>query len=314
MRAGHNLLDQLEPSFSSGSEPMIGPLRIPTYLRPEIGPVAIESQLSEGNLDLGTDQLPGHLSVPYEVSPSSFVSPGLSVVHSNSVGEDSAIDSQQDNGTPDFSVLLDQIPSFSSPSCCDLSDNSCEKIPLFLPSQTPNRDLPPRETLSSQTPGLRNELSSRLSASPQHSRATSHCVRPHSSSICTSALQIVHANKLEQAKSPHGHQPLHATKFMIRKPPISPWLDTYQPAKLGKRDKFGSGCDTHKTKFAKASDAQGDSEPSETPVRVQGRSEGELADRLISSRYRSEQSVPLRQRGALRLSTCRSIRLPQVLP
>ncbi len=307
MRAGQDPSNQLEPSFSSGSEPTItsGPLHLPRslYLRPEGGPDAIGSRLSEGNFDFGTNQVPRHLSGPYEVPPRSFVSPGLSVVHSHSAGADSAIDSQQYNGASDFPVLLGQFPSFSSAGCCDLSENSCAKIPLFLPSQTPDRDPSPRDTLSSQTSGLQNERTSPLSASPQHSRAVSHSDHPHASPLCTSALQNVDANNLDEAITLHDGRSLNATGFTTPKPAMSPWLNElgsddrprtpvrlnhgpprYQLAErsgsLGGRDRLGSGCATNKTKSSKrALHAQGDSGPSETPVRVQERRGGELASR-----------------------------------
>ncbi|KAI9459125.1 hypothetical protein BJY52DRAFT_1266399 [Lactarius psammicola] len=281
MRVGQDPPNQLESSFSSGSEPTTtsGPLHLPRslYLRPGGDPDAIGSKLSEGNFDFGTNQLPRHLSGPYEVPLRSFVSPGLSVVHSHSAGADSAIDSQQYNGVSDFPVLLGQLPSFSSAGYCDLSENSCAKIPLFLPSQTPNRDPSPRGTLSSQASGLRDKRTSPLD-------------QPHTSPLCTSALQNVDANKLEEAVSLHDGRSLHATRFTIAMPAMSPWINEpgsddrprtpvrlnhgpprYRSAErsgsLGRRDKLGSGCATNKTKSSKrALHAQGDSGPDETSV------------------------------------------------
>ncbi|KAH8993573.1 hypothetical protein EDB86DRAFT_3078628 [Lactarius hatsudake] len=290
-RVGQDPPDQLEPSFSSDSEPTInsGPLRLPHSLcfRPEVSLDAIGSKLSGENSDFGTNQVPRYLSAPYE-APSR--SPGSSVVHSHSVGADSA-DSQQYKGASDLPVLLGQLPSFSSASCCDISDSSCAKIPLFLPSQTPNRDLSPRVTFPTKAYSLQNELTSPLSASPQHFRAAvSHNDHLHTGPLCTSALQNVDVNNLEEAISLHDSRSLHATKFTIPKPTTSPWSNElgsddcprtptqinhwpqrYQSAErlcsLGKRDRPGSGRVTNKTEsLTNVLHAQGDSGPGETPL------------------------------------------------
>jgi hypothetical protein len=297
MRVGQDPPGQLGPSFSLSSEPTItsGPLHLP---RTEVGLDAIELKLSEGNFDFGTNQVPRHLAGPYEPS----VSPGLSVVYSHSAGADSAIDSPQYESASDFPVFLGQLPSFSSAGCCDLVDNSCAKIPLFLPSQTPNRDLSPRNTLSSQASAdLQNGRTSPLSTSLEHSRAVSHSDHSHAGPLCTSALQNFDMNNLGEAISLHDGQSLHATRFTTPKPAMSPWLNElgsddlprtparlnhgplrYQSAErsgsLRKRDRLSSGCATNETKSPKAFYARGDSGPG-TPVRVRERSGGELASR-----------------------------------
>lgn len=287
MRAGQDPPDQLESSLSSGSNTMTtsGLLHLPRslYLRPEVGPDAIGSELSKGNFDFGTNQAPRHLSGPYEATPRSFVSPGLSVVHSHSAGADSAIYSQQYKGASGLPVLLGQLSSFTSASCCDLSDDSCAKIPLFLPSQTPNHDSSPKDTR------LQDERTSSLSSSPQRSRAMSHNDQPHTGPLRTSALQNAGANILEEAISLHDDRSLHATRFTIPKPAMSPWSNELgsdnrprtsaqlnhgpprcqsaeRSGSLGKRDRLGSGCATNKTKSSKAVDARGDSGSGETPV------------------------------------------------
>ncbi|KAH9063273.1 hypothetical protein EDB87DRAFT_233614 [Lactarius vividus] len=302
-KAGQDPPDQLEPSLSSDSEPTInsGPLRLPRSLcfRPEGGLDAIGSELSGENFDVGTNQVPRQISAPYE-APSR--SPGSSVVHSHSVSADSA-DSQQYKGVSDFPVL-GQLPSPSSTGRCDISDKSCAKIPLFLPSQTPNRDLSPRITFPTQAYGLQNERTSPLSTSPQHSRAAvSHNDHLHAGPLCISALQNVDVNNLEEAISLHDGRSPHTTKFTVPKPTTSTrsdelgsddrlrtpaqlnhWPPRYQSAErlgsLGKRDRPGSGRVINKTEFStKVLDAQGDSRPGETPVRVQKWRGGELASR-----------------------------------
>lgn len=301
MRAGQDPPGQLEPSFSPGLEPTItsDPLHLhrALYLRPEVGLDAIGSKLLDGNFNFGISQTPRHLPGLYEDPPHSFVSPGLSVVHSLSAGAASAIDSPQYEGASDFPVLLGQLPSFSSAGCCDIFD---AKIPLFLPSQTPNRDLSPRNNLSLQaSAGLQNERTSPLSTSPQHSRAVSRSDHPHAGPLCTSVLQNFDANNLEEAISLHDGRSLHSTKFTTPKLTMSLWLHElgsdaprtptplnhgplrYQSAErsgsLRKRDWLGSGCATNETKSPKALHARGDSRQGEIPVRVQERSGGELA-------------------------------------
>ena len=294
MRAGQDPPDQLEPSFSPGSGPTNTPglphLPRTLYPRPEVGLHAIGSKLS--NSDFGTNQVPGHLSGPSEPS---FVSPGLPVVHSHSAGADSAILSPQYTGASDLPVFLGQLPSFSPAGCCDLFDNARAKIPLFLPSQTPNRDSSPRNTISSQaSTGVQNERKSPLSASPQHSRAVPHSDHPHPGPLRTSALKTFDANNLEEAISLRDGRSLYATRFTTPKAAMSPWLNKlgsddlrtpgqpnhgplrYQLAERSgsprKKDRLGSGCASNKTKSPKPLHTRGDSGLSETQVRVSGRS------------------------------------------
>lgn len=298
MKAGQDPSDLLEPSFSSGSGQTInsGPLHLPRslYLHPEVGPDAIGSKLS--TFDFGTSQVPRHLSGPSEVPLRSFISPGLSIGHSHSGGAGSAVDAQQYKGASDSPVLLGQLPSFSSTSCCDLSR---AKIPLFLPSQTPNRDFPPRGTLSSQASSLQKERTSPPSPRPHLSRAVSHNDYPHVGPLCTSALQNVDATNLEEAISLRDRRSFHATRFTTPKPAKSPWpielasddrprtptqLNHASPryerlGTLGKRNRLGSGCETNNTKSSEALHARGDSGPGETPVRVQEKRGVELASR-----------------------------------
>ena len=294
MKAGRESSDLLEP-FSSGSEQTIisDPLHLPgsLYLHPEASRDAIGSKPLA--FDFGTNQVPKHLSGPYEVPPRSFISPGL--LNSHSGRADSAVDAQQYKGASDFPVLLGQLPSFSSASCCDPSR---AKIPLFLPSQTPNRDLSPRGTLSSQALSLQKERTSPPSARPHLSRAVSHDDYPHVGPLCTSALQNVDANNLEAISLRDG-RPFHATRFTTPTPAYSPWpielasndrprtpgqlnhgSPPYQRSgTLGKRNRLSSGCQTNDTKSSYALHARGDSGPGETPVRVQKQRGVELASR-----------------------------------
>ncbi|KAF8270586.1 hypothetical protein EI94DRAFT_737423 [Lactarius quietus] len=279
MKAGQDLSDPFGTSFSSGSEQtMTRPLHLPRslYFHPEVGLDAIGSKLS-----FGTNQVSRHLSGPYEVSPRSFMSPRLSIVPSHSAGAESAKDAQQHEGASDFPVLLGQLPSFSSASCSDLYDISREKLPLFLPSQTPNRDMSPRDTFSSQAPSLQKERTSPPEARPHHPRIVSHNDHPHVGPLCTSALQNLDANNLEEAISLHDGRSLHATRFTTPKPTKSPWpieiasdnrprtfaSSRYQRSgSFGKGDRRGFGCTTKDTKSSKALHARSDSGLGETPV------------------------------------------------
>jgi hypothetical protein len=292
MKAGQDPSDQLEPSFLSGLEQTItsSPFHLPRslYFHPEVGLDTMGSKLLSSKF--GTNQVPGHLSGPCKGTPYSFISPGLLIGPSHSGGADSAIPTQQYMGTSDFPVLLGLLPNFSSPSCCDLSDRSRAKIPLFLPSQTPNRDLSTRDTLSSQASSLQKERTRTLSARPHRSRLASRNNYSHVGPLCGSALQNIDANNLEEAISLHDGRSFHATRFTTPKPAKSPWpielasddhrtpaqlnhgYPSYQrPGALGKRDRLGSGCATDKTTCSKDSHARGDSGPGETPVRVQER-------------------------------------------
>ena len=305
MKAGQDPSDQLEPSFSSGLEQTVnsGPFHLPRslYLQPEVGLGAIGSKPL--SFEFGTNQVSGHLSGPYKGTPYSFISPGLSIGPSYPGAADSAIPTQvtqQYMSTSDFPVLLGQLPNFSSPSCCDLSDRSHAKIPLFLPSQTPNRDLSTRDTLSSQASSLQKGQTSPLSVRPHRSRVASRNNYSHVGPLCASALQNVDATDLEEAISLHDGRSFHPTRFTTPKLAKSTWpielaSDDHsqtpaqlnlgspryqqQPGALGKRDRMGSGCATDKTTCSKDLHSRGDSGPRETPVRVQERKGVELASR-----------------------------------
>lgn len=280
MKAGQDPSVHLE-SFSSGSDQTITsePLHPPRSLdtHPEAGLEAMGSKPS--TFDLGTR----HLSGPYEVPLRPFVSPVLSIVRSHSAGADLAMDTQQYKGSSDFPALLGRSTIFSSGSCCDLSDSPRAKTPLFLPSQTPNRDFPPQDSLSSQAPGSKNERTGPLLVQ-SHSRVLPHNDYPHVSPLYTSTLQNVDANNLE-AISLHDGRSFHATSFTTPKPTKSTWpielasndcphtpaqrknnSPRYQrPGSLGKRDRLSSGCATNKTKSSWALHARGDSASGETP-------------------------------------------------
>lgn len=291
MKVGHDPSIHLESSFSSGSDQTITsdslyPLRS-LDIHPEAGLEAIGSRPSI--FELGTNEVSRHLSEPNEVPLRPFVSPVLSIVRSHSATADLAMDSQQCNEISGFPVLLGQSPGISSDSCCDLSDSPRAKIPLFLPSQTPNRDFPPQDSLSSQASSLQNERTSPLSARPHHFRVLPHNNHPHVSPLCTSALQNVDLNALE-ATSLHDGRSLHTTSFTTPKPtkfpgpiefasedrPCTPAQRNNDPPRyqrsgsLGKRDRQSSSCATNKTESSWTLHARGDSASGETPVRVQG--------------------------------------------
>lgn len=287
MKAGQDPSVHLESSYSSGSDQTItsDPLHPPRSLdiHPEAGLQAIGSKPS--TFDLGINEVSRHLSGLYEVPLRPLVSPVLSIVRSHSAGADLAMVAQQYNVISSFPVLLGQSAGLSSDSCCDLSDSPRANIPLFLPSQTPNRDFPPQDSLSSQASTLQNERTSPLSARSHHSRVLPHNDYPHVSPLCTSARKNVDANNLE-AISLHDGRSLHATSFTTPKPTKSPWPIELAsddrprtPAQrkhvsprhqrsgsLGKRDRLSSGCSTNKTKSSWTLHARGDSASGETPV------------------------------------------------
>lgn len=298
MKAGQDSSTHLESSFSSNSDQTITsdplyPLRSLDDIHPEVGLEAIGSKPSI--LELGTKEVSRHLSAPYEVPLRPFVSPVLSIVHSHSAAAHLAIDAQQCNGISGFPVLLGQSPGLSSDSCCDLSDSPRAKIPLFLPSQTPNRDFPPQDSLSSQVSSFRNERTIPLSAKPHHSIVLPHNDYPHVSPLCTSALQNADANTPE-ATSLHDCQSLRASSFTTPKltefvRPIELASDDcpctpaqrknvsprYQRSgSLGKRDGQWSSCATNKTKSSWTLHARGGSASGETPVRVRTSRIGKL--------------------------------------
>ncbi|KAI0249790.1 hypothetical protein BJV78DRAFT_642606 [Lactifluus subvellereus] len=296
--------DELKPPPLPGLGSLItpGPPRphVPLNPPPDSVLVMVGSEVLQENLRPDTACVSHHLSRPYEVPPQHCNTLELSCTNSYVVEDsasDLATDAQYKEHTSDLSVHLGQL---QSPFSTGRSDHSCSpyaKIPLFLPSQTPNRDPSPPDILSPQPSSLTLEARSSSKASPMRSRGKLHNNHPCSNPSHTSALQNVdteiHLNAKEGISSVDSRSlapcvmasklpfslewpDRFGTNACPRTPSVEPnhGLSRYQSTSYSnsleeRREVSGSGCITHEAIPSGVPPAQRDLGPSETTVRVQ---------------------------------------------
>ncbi|KAI0305369.1 hypothetical protein B0F90DRAFT_1815592 [Multifurca ochricompacta] len=238
--------------------------------------IAMVSKDSRENLHLSTGHVSGRLPQSHEI-PSQFRStPEMSGIHSHPAK----------NSTANFVIRL-----FSASR--DALGHTHGKVPLFLPSQTPNRDSAFREFLSLRTSGLRKEWKNSLKARLQNSRSNFHAGQfSRSGPLHASALQNVvtgtHENigvaipcrSVPATTSKHPLPLKWPVELGTNAPPRTPSAESNHSSPghrstglsnlLGKRKiRLGSGCATWETIPSEVSDPQRGFGPSGTPVHTQ---------------------------------------------
>ena len=253
--------------------------------------VMVGSEVLKENLHLDTARVSHHLSQPYEFPPRHCNTPAPSCTNSYSAENlipDLTTGAKYKEYT-DLSVHLAQLPSPFSTGQSNHLGSPYAKIPLFLPSQTPNRIPSSPGILSTQPSSL--TLEAMRQASPMHSRGKLHKNHSRHEPSHTSVLQNVdteiHLNAEEGISSVDSQSP-PATCVMASRLPFSlEWSDRFGinacpqtpsvepnhgPPRYQleeRREVLGSGCITHEAIPSEVPPAQRDLGPSETPVRVQ---------------------------------------------
>lgn len=232
-RAGLDSSNQQKSRLPSVLDPFItfdSPRpRGPNYL--PHGSDLVPMGLTASGENLHPDAVSSHLSRSHEHPRQSCGTPGQSRTNSH-VAEDTARDSiisiQHQAPTSEFPGLLGDLPSHLSVGCCNSFGHSYAKIPLFLPSQTPNRD-PSQETLSPQGSTLMHEGRRSAQGSPIHCIRQPQTDCPRSDPLHTSVLQQVETEvqlDVEREISLHDSTSLPARTFAATKPTLPlQWSD-----------------------------------------------------------------------------------------
>lgn len=232
-RAGLDLSNQQKSQLPS----VLGPFmtfdsprpRGPNY--PPHGSVLVPMGLTALGENLRPDAVSSHLSRSHEVPQQFCGIPEQSGTNSY-VADDTAGNStssiQHKAPTSEFPGLLGELPSRLSVDCCNSFSHSYAKIPLFLPSQTPNRD-PSQDTLSPQGSTLMHEGKRSAQGSPIHCIRQSQTDCPRSDPLHTSALRQVETEvqlDVEREISLHDSTSLPARTFATTKPTLPlQWSD-----------------------------------------------------------------------------------------
>jgi hypothetical protein len=212
-RAGLDSSNQQKSRLSSVLGPFItfdSPRpRGPNYL--PHGSDLVPMGLTASGENLHPDAVSSHLSRSHELPRQSC---GTSIQHKA--------------GASEFPGLLGELPSQLSVGCCNSFGHSYAKIPLFLPSQTPNRD-PSQDTLSPQGSTLMHEGRRSAQGSPIHCIRQPQTDCPRSDSLHTSVLRQVETEvqlDVEREISLHDSTSLPARTFAATKPTLPlQWSD-----------------------------------------------------------------------------------------
>jgi hypothetical protein len=259
--------------------------------------VVVGSDAPHESLHVDTAYVSHRSSRPHEVPPQHLDAPGLSVTNSRSTEDlaaNIATSARYKEYTSNLSGHLGQLPS---PSSIPSSGSTSSNVPLFLPSQTPNRNPSSQDSLSPQASITTHEGESSSKATLMHSKGKPHNEHPGSDLSHTPTLQCVHdgihlsgeghissfhdisfsSRCLTASKSPLSLE--WPNRFGINACPQTPSTEPnerprYQsagyPNSLDKRrGSSGSGCLTHEAIPSGFSLAQRDLAPSEIPVRGQ---------------------------------------------
>jgi hypothetical protein len=212
-RAGLNSLNQQKSRLPSalGSLIAFDPPRPCGALYLPHGSVLIPMGLTASGEILHPDHVSSsHLSRSHEL-PRRFCGTPEQSGTCPHVAEDIAADSttstQHKAPTSDF-LDLGELPSQVSAGRCNSFGNSYAKIPLFLPSQTPNRD-PSRDILPPQGSSLTHEWRRLSQGSPIHCSEQSQPDCPRSDHLHSSALRHV---DMEVHLGVEGEIPLHGSR------------------------------------------------------------------------------------------------------
>jgi hypothetical protein len=290
-----------EPASSSlGLSVIIGPPRPRRLLASPDDSVCVVmgSDAPHESLHVDTAYVPLRSSRPHGVPPQRLDAPGFSVTNSHStegVAANIATSARYKEYTSNLLGHLSQLPSpFSIPS----SGSTTSNVPLFFPSQTPNRHPSSQDILSPQAAITAHKGESSSKTTPTHSKGNPHNDHPGSDLSNTPALQCVddgiHLSDEGYISSLHGislpSRCLTASKsplllewpnrFGINACPQTPSTglnerpSRYQsagyPNSLDKRrGSSGSGCITHEAIPSGFSLTQRDLAPSEILVRGQ---------------------------------------------
>lgn len=284
---------QLSSLLGSGLFDPPQPCR-PLYCPRDSVLVPMGSAASRENPHSDASHLSGHLSRSREISPrccGTLEQCGINPHVTEDVAADSTTGAQHRVSASDFPFHLAQLPSQLSTDRRDLFNNPHAKTPLFLPSQTPNRDPFNQDILSPSVSNLTRERRYLSQDSPMRHVKQPHTDCPLSDTFHTSAFQHVETGvhlDIEGATS-YDSRSLPASTFTTSESPIPPpWPDgvttdacprmppaesTHGPLHhqsasfsniLGK-----SGRITHEAIPLGVSRAQSDIEPSEASVRAQ---------------------------------------------
>ena len=231
-RAGLNLLYQQKLRMPSLMGPFItfdSPRPRGPYYLPH-GSVFVPMGSTTSGEILHPDTVSSHLPRSHELPRRFCGTPeqsGTNLHVAEDMAGDSTIGIQHEAPTSDFPGLLGDLPSQVSDDRCNSFDNSCVKIPLFLPAQTPNRD-PPRDILSPQGSTLTHEGKRLSQDSPIRCIPQPRTDCTHSDPLSTSALQHVETKVhlgVEREIPLHDNRSLPRT-FAATKPTLSlQWPD-----------------------------------------------------------------------------------------
>jgi hypothetical protein len=211
-RAGLNLLIPQNSRLPSvlGSLITFDPPRPRGSLCLPHGSVLVPMGLTASGEILHPDHVSSHLSRSHEL-PRRFCGTTEPSGTNPHVAEDVAAKSTQHKvPTSDFPDHLGELPSQLSVGCRNSFGNSYAKIPLFFPSQTPNRD-PSQDFLSPQGSSLTHEGRRLSQGSPIRCTRQPQADCPRPDLLHTSALRHV---EMEVHLGVDGEIPLHDSRSL----------------------------------------------------------------------------------------------------